>query len=235
MPAKVAEREPRSRELSPAKRLGAFGPIACKEVGRADVPEFSGPFGPEPVEWIKRVPGMARPREFDEAEATRRAVEVFWSKGYEGTSLSDLMAATGLSKSSLYQAFGDKRQLFLAAFEFYRDERFRQMNEHLNDGQPARRSLEGFFRAVVAERPSLGCMTCNIGVELAPHDAEIRRLFEREMAVVQQAFLGTIQAGTGRRVHLETTRPAPAGPVPGRVSARTPGHGSGGRRPGSTG
>jgi TetR/AcrR family transcriptional repressor of nem operon len=138
---------------------------------------------------------MARPREFDEAEATRRAVEVFWSKGYEAASLSDLMAATGLSKSSLYQAFGDKRQLFLAAFESYRDERFRQMNEHLNDGQPARRSLEGFFRAVAAERPSLGCMTCNIGVELAPHDAEIRRHVARDMAVVEQAFLGTIKRG----------------------------------------
>jgi TetR/AcrR family transcriptional repressor of nem operon len=138
---------------------------------------------------------MARPREFDEAEATRRAVAVFWSKGYEAASLADLMAATGLSKSSLYQAFGDKRGLFLAAFESYRDERLRQMNKRLDDGQPARRSLEGFFRAVVAQRPSLGCMTCNIGVELAPHDAEIRRLFERETAVVEQAFLGTIQRG----------------------------------------
>jgi TetR/AcrR family transcriptional regulator, transcriptional repressor for nem operon len=138
---------------------------------------------------------MARPREFNEAEAIRRAVEVFWSKGYEAASLSDLMAATGLSKSSLYQAFGDKRQLFLRGLESYRDERFRQLNEYLNDGQPARWSLEGFFRAVVAERPPLGCMTCNIGVELASHDAEIRRLFERQTAVVEQAFLGTIKRG----------------------------------------
>src|SRR6187549_1927026 len=54
---------------------------------------------------------MGRPREFEAAEALRQAMHVFWSKGYEGASLADILHATGLSKSSLYATFGDKRTL----------------------------------------------------------------------------------------------------------------------------
>ncbi len=62
---------------------------------------------------------MARPQEFETSEALRSAMRVFWPKGYEATSLADLLAATGLSKSSLYATFGDRRRHFLAAFQKY--------------------------------------------------------------------------------------------------------------------
>ncbi len=78
---------------------------------------------------------MGRPQEFDTAEALRSAMHVFWSKGYEGASLADILQATGLSKSSLYATFGDKRALFLAAFDAYRKERLEYLNHMLNDGQ----------------------------------------------------------------------------------------------------
>ena len=55
---------------------------------------------------------MARPQEFDTAEALYKAMDVFWRKGYEATSLADLLDATGLSKSSLYATFGGKREFF---------------------------------------------------------------------------------------------------------------------------
>ena len=70
---------------------------------------------------------MARPQEFDTAQALSAAMHVFWRKGYEATSLADIMAATGLSKSSLYAAFGDKRSLFLAALSAYQTERMAYM------------------------------------------------------------------------------------------------------------
>lgn len=62
---------------------------------------------------------MARPRTFDETEVLDRAVQVFWTHGYEGTSVTDLEAATGLGRQSLYNAFGDKRQLFVRALQHY--------------------------------------------------------------------------------------------------------------------
>ena len=89
---------------------------------------------------------MARPREFDEHSALQRAMQVFWRKGFEATSLADLLKATGLSKSSLYQTFTDKRSLFLAALETYRQDRMRHLRAKLNDGRPARESIEALFR-----------------------------------------------------------------------------------------
>ena len=62
---------------------------------------------------------MARPREFDEDEVLERALSTFWEHGYEGTSIDELVAATGLARASLYGAFGDKEQIFARALERY--------------------------------------------------------------------------------------------------------------------
>jgi TetR/AcrR family transcriptional repressor of nem operon len=142
---------------------------------------------------------MARPREFDEASALRHAMTLFWRKGYEATSMTDLLKATGLSKSSLYQTFTDKRTLFLAALEAYRHERMAYLRERLNDGRPARKSIEGFFKEIVKhaadkERP-YGCMNCNEAVELGPDDTEVRRLVADDFQAVEDAFADAIRRG----------------------------------------
>src|ERR1700759_4129063 len=62
---------------------------------------------------------MARPRGFDEDEVLDRALSTFWEHGYEGTSIDELVAATGLGRASLYGAFGDKEQIFARAVERY--------------------------------------------------------------------------------------------------------------------
>jgi TetR/AcrR family transcriptional repressor of nem operon len=142
---------------------------------------------------------MARPREFDKPEALRQAMPVFWRKGYEGTSLADLLEATGLSKSSLYATFGDKRTLFLAAFDAYRTERMRRLHQSLNDGQPVHQSIEGFFRRGVAHAAdptqAYGCMTANQAVELAPHDVDVQRLVAEDFQAVEDAFSHAIARG----------------------------------------
>lgn len=72
-----------------------------------------------------------RPRKFDEAELLEAAMQLFWAKGYDGTSKRDLMQATGVASQSLYNAFGDKRALHLAAIRHYVDTRMRQLDESL--------------------------------------------------------------------------------------------------------
>ncbi len=62
---------------------------------------------------------MARPREFNEEKALDRAMRVFWTQGYEGTSLHDLLGAMGISKSSFYETFGSKRDLFMRSLEHF--------------------------------------------------------------------------------------------------------------------
>jgi TetR/AcrR family transcriptional repressor of nem operon len=142
---------------------------------------------------------MARPQEFETTEVLRSAMHVFWSKGYEATSLTDILAATGLSKSSLYATFGDKRELFLAAFDAYRKGRMQYLQRTLNNGQPARQSIETFFRQGVAHSQDktriYGCMTANEAVELAPHDADIRRLVAEDFQAIEDAFTQAIARG----------------------------------------
>ena len=79
---------------------------------------------------------MARPRSFDPDEALDLARDVFWQKGFQGTSLDDVTAATGLAKPSLYAAFGDKNALFLKVLDRYHAAHRRQRRAH-----PQRRAV----------------------------------------------------------------------------------------------
>lgn len=141
---------------------------------------------------------MARPQEFDTAEALQQAMTLFWRKGFEATSLSDLLEATGLSKSSLYGTFGSKRELFLEAFDAYREYRAREMNRMLRDGN-GRQAIEGFFRAIIADAESPeftnGCMGINEAVEMAPHDINIRLRVVEDFGNIEAALAQAIERG----------------------------------------
>ncbi|MBB3139681.1 TetR/AcrR family transcriptional regulator [Halomonas organivorans] len=141
---------------------------------------------------------MARPQAFNTTEALHQAMNVFWHKGYEATSMADLLAATGLSKSSLYAAFGGKRELFVAAFDAYREAREREMRRMLAH-RPAREAIEGFFRKIVLDAgdgdPSRGCMSINQAVEMAPRDPEIRGRVLQDFTLIEEALAEAIARG----------------------------------------
>src|SRR5262249_22759309 len=111
---------------------------------------------------------MARPREFDPDEALARAMDAFWAKGYEGTSLADLVAATGLNKASLYAAFGDKRRLYLAAIERYEREGIDKTIARLRDAADPEAAIAAVFDSViaaVARGDRRGCLVCNASID----------------------------------------------------------------------
>ncbi|NTZ64233.1 TetR/AcrR family transcriptional regulator (plasmid) [Agrobacterium tumefaciens] len=141
---------------------------------------------------------MARPQEFDRHNVLNRAMELFWNKGYEATSLTDILQATGLSKSSLYGSFGDKREFFLAAYDAYREDRADQMDALLNSGS-ARQAIESFFRQIIEDAAKVefsnGCMSTNQAVELAPHDAVVRHRVETDFKLIEDALTRTIERG----------------------------------------
>ncbi|HEY5957444.1 MAG TPA: TetR/AcrR family transcriptional regulator [Polyangiaceae bacterium] len=87
---------------------------------------------------------MARPREFDETEVLDRALHAFWARGYDATSVEDLVEATGLGRASLYGAFGDKEQLFRRVVAHYL-ERSRVEKERVTHNLSAREALEAFL------------------------------------------------------------------------------------------
>jgi TetR/AcrR family transcriptional regulator, transcriptional repressor for nem operon len=123
---------------------------------------------------------MARPREFDLDEALENAMNVFWTKGYEGASLQDLLDAMGIARGSLYKAFQDKRSIYLAALDLYDSTEILRTVDALHDrstGDGATRIrlfLEDARAAVVRRHDRRGCFLCNAAVDQAPVDAEVR-------------------------------------------------------------
>lgn len=113
---------------------------------------------------------MARPRKFDEATALRGARAAFRRTGYAGTSLSDLTEATGLGKGSLYNAFGDKRQLFERVLGDYCDEVDALTDQRVGEDAGLDAAL-GYVRTMVddtiADQESVGCMIAKVTSELA--------------------------------------------------------------------
>ena len=89
---------------------------------------------------------MARPREFDENEILSRALQVFWARGYDGTSIEDLVQATGIGRASLYGAFVDKEHLFRRVVAYY-TEQADALTDDLANAPSARAALEALFRA----------------------------------------------------------------------------------------
>jgi TetR/AcrR family transcriptional repressor of nem operon len=127
-----------------------------------------------------------RPREFDQKYVTRRAMEVFWSNGYNGTSLPDLLEGTGLSRSSLYAAYGDKRGLFLAALDQFIEDSFARIDGDLGSSRSAlaslRACLAGSVHRSAGASGKRGCMVVATAKELAGRDPDvgkrIRRFFD---------------------------------------------------------
>lgn len=142
---------------------------------------------------------MARPREFNKEDALQKAMHLFWQKGYEATSMTDLLEATGLSKSSLYDTFGDKRKLFLTALDAYRQFRQEGFKAALNDGRLARESIaalfEGFTTKVLEDRRGYGCMSCNEAVEFGPGDQEVQGIVLADFQAMEEAFAEAVARG----------------------------------------
>ncbi|MDH3449287.1 MAG: TetR/AcrR family transcriptional regulator [Gammaproteobacteria bacterium] len=136
---------------------------------------------------------VGRPREFDEEQVLTAAMEAFWRKGYEATSLVDLTECTGLNKASLYRVFGDKHQLFLAALKNYSDIEFRETTAVISDSASPLTNLRAVVRKVCEDAGSeKGCLMINSMVETAPHDAEVKQLLQTFGTHRLQAIEGMI-------------------------------------------
>lgn len=121
---------------------------------------------------------MARPKEFDPDEALDRAMELFWSKGYEATSIQDLVEALGINRSSLYGTFGDKHALYLAAIDRYCEDVVAPAVAELDQAPSPLAAIRHLFLSLPARatrrRERRGCLLCNAAVERAPFDAAVQ-------------------------------------------------------------
>lgn len=140
---------------------------------------------------------MGRPREFDEDKVLDALLNVFWEKGYEGTSYADIVKATGLQKGSLYAAYGDKRSLYQQALARYDTQEVAGAVKMLSDiSVPAARRIQALLQAPVdaagSKKGRWGCLLCNAAVEQVPVDKQaeksVRAGMDRLCAAIDAAL-----------------------------------------------
>ncbi|MBW5422828.1 TetR family transcriptional regulator [Streptomyces sp. BG9H] len=146
---------------------------------------------------------MARPRTFDEERALDAAMHAFWANGYEATSTQDLCEATGLGRSSIYNTFSSKHDLFRRALARYMETMNATQIEILEDVERTgiervrallARIIEGEFEHR-DDGHSIGCLTVNTTVELAARDPEAAAMLERDLATRLTMLRTAIRSG----------------------------------------
>jgi AcrR family transcriptional regulator len=140
-----------------------------------------------------------RPRGFDPADALRAASERFRTRGYAGTSLDDLVEATGLARPSLYAAFGDKRALYIAALDRTIERVAHSFDTLIASDLPLRESLAAMFRFVIdgyltGESGPSGCIMISTSAASAVDDAEVRERLATFLAIEDEQIEALLAA-----------------------------------------
>ena len=142
---------------------------------------------------------MARPKEFDRDQALQKAMEVFWSRGYEAASIRDLVGHMGINRQSLYDTFGDKHALYLQALDRYQEVESRKLFELLENATSVRRALRQLFGDVVkgslCRGQRRGCLMGNAMSELAGRCEATAAKTSSNMTAVEGAFYGALLRG----------------------------------------
>ncbi|MFE8916540.1 TetR/AcrR family transcriptional regulator [Streptomyces globisporus] len=126
---------------------------------------------------------MARTKEFDPDAVLQSALELFWRRGYEATSVTDLVEHLGIGRASIYATFGSKHELYLKALDRYAEMRDPLLMSDLSQPGPALPAVRALVRRFAAEAASPegrlnGCFVTNTAAELAPHDPAAARRVE---------------------------------------------------------
>lgn len=140
---------------------------------------------------------MARKKEFDQEQALDRAMQTFWLKGYEATSVQDLVEQMGINRGSLYDTFGDKRSLFLAALAFYDERVMSTVLQDLDHPESPKAAIVEYLQAFVqragTDLQGRGCLVTNSAVELSPHDPQIKARVAANLNRVESALYRVIR------------------------------------------
>lgn len=140
---------------------------------------------------------MGRPREFDPEQALEAAMEVFWRKGYQHTSVNDLLEAMQINRWSMYETFGDKQQTFIRALNLYRGRWAAFIAEHLQQPGSPRTALLNLIRAmgrqIVDDKIGRGCLIANSAFDLHQLEPEAAAIVSAGLKGLENKIAGCIQ------------------------------------------
>ena len=157
---------------------------------------------------------MGRPREFDEEDVLAQIMDMFWRKGFEGTSMSDLVDTTGLKKGSLYAAFGNKRSMYLRALDYYDRTEIDESVRLLTRTEPPEKRIGKFFEAsidaVAIRKDRRGCFLCSASLDQAALDAETGRTVNASLRRLERALADALAEiddfATDKKTRLSQTQ-----------------------------
>ncbi|NEB77139.1 TetR/AcrR family transcriptional regulator [Streptomyces sp. SID14478] len=140
---------------------------------------------------------MARTKEFDPDAALQAALELFHRRGYEATSMTDLVEHLGVGRASIYATFGNKHELYLKALDRYTDSADLHALDELSGSGPALPAVRALVRRFAAEASGeelrrLGCLVTNTATELGPHDSQAARRVERSWERMETMLHSTL-------------------------------------------
>jgi len=142
---------------------------------------------------------MARTKDFDENEVLTRAMNLFWSRGYNATSMEDLVGNLGISRSSLYDTYVDKHTLFIKALEHYQQMGYAKIQDILkspgSSKETVKRLIEHATCGSSASGKQTGCFLVNAEVEVAPHDKKVSKLICNNGEQMEDIFYQVIKNG----------------------------------------
>lgn len=142
---------------------------------------------------------MGKSKLFDEQEVLQKAICIFWDKGYNGTSMQELVDGLGISRSSMYDTFGDKHQLYLKALEAYQQQYGTQLCKLTSGTKSAKEAIRDLLELVVEDllkdEQRKGCFMVNAGIEMATQDQDVNDMICQTEQQLEQAFIKVISAG----------------------------------------
>jgi TetR/AcrR family transcriptional repressor of nem operon len=145
---------------------------------------------------------MPKTKQFDETEVLVKAREVFSEKGYNGTSMDDLVQATGLSRSSIYDTFGDKHGLFIKSLTHYRNTQQFDMERSCAKTDSPKKKIRSvfdyFIKDILGDKDRSGCLLINMSLELGSTDKEVAALSLLNMEETEQQFVSLVKEGQAK-------------------------------------
>ncbi|MFT3824317.1 MAG: TetR/AcrR family transcriptional regulator [Chitinophagaceae bacterium] len=142
---------------------------------------------------------MPKDKTFNEEEVLQKATELFWTKGYNGTSMDELTQATGLSRSSIYDSFGNKYNFFNKSIRYYQQQQLDAVEKVVGKHNSPLKKIKALFQYAVEDilqdKQRKGCLVVNTTTELANVDKEVAALVLDNMNGMEAMFAGWIKAG----------------------------------------
>ncbi|GAA0136142.1 TetR/AcrR family transcriptional regulator [Paenibacillus sp. YSY-4.3] len=146
---------------------------------------------------------MARTKAFDTNEILHKAMVVFGNRGYEGTSLPDLITGLGIARQSIYDTYGTKWELFFAAVKHYMDQKNQELRKHCEGPGTAVDKVElvftTIFKVLMDPELRLQCFIISSAIEQAPHNEELAAYLQANIELSEQIFYTMLERAVGER------------------------------------